>query len=107
MHFQFNSENLISGSREIALRVEQNVRARLDRIGSRLTRVEVYVSDVNGPRGGGNYKKCVIEARPIGQPPVSATDQAASIEAAAAGAADKVLAVFDRLVGKRTSRKGH
>jgi hypothetical protein len=39
--------------------------------------------------------------------PIAASDQAATIEAAAASAVDKVLAAYDRQVGKQTTRKGH
>lgn len=91
----------------MAERVEDIVRARLHRIEDRLTRIEVHVGDVNGPKNHGDDKRCVVEVRPTGMDPISATDQGASIEAAANGAADKVLAAFDRQIGKRTTRKGH
>lgn len=107
MQFQFNSDNHVMGDEGVADRVETLVRGKLDRIAHRLTRVEVHVGDVNGPRGGGDDKRCAIEVRPNGMEPISATDQAASIEAAATSAAQKVLSAYDRQVGKRTDRKGH
>lgn len=107
MQFQFNSDNETNGDTRLAERVEEIARARLGRIEERLTRVEVHVGDVNGPRTDGMDKRCAVEVRPAGMAPITATDQAASIEAAVAGAADKVLAAFDRQVGKRTTRKGH
>ena len=107
MQFQFNSDNRTSGDTNMAARVEEIAKARLERIEDRLTRVEVHVGDVNGPRGGSDDKRCAIEARPAGMAPITATSQAATIEAAVAEAADKVLAAFDRLIGKRTDRKGH
>lgn len=106
MQFQFNSDNQTPGNAEMAARVEDITLRRLDRISSRLTRVEVHVGDINGPRGGVD-KRCAIEVRPAGMPPVSAVQQAASIESAVAGAAGKVLAAFDRQMGKRSTRKGH
>jgi len=107
VQFQFNSDNQTSGDSDMAARVEEIIRARLARIEDRLTRVEVHVGDVNGPRGGGGDKRCAVEVRPAGMAPISASDQAASIEAAVAGAADKVLTAFDRQVGKLTDRKSH
>ncbi len=107
MQFQFNSDNKTDGDAELAARVEEIVRPKLSRIEDRLTRVEVHVGDVNGPRTAGADKRCAVEARPAGMAPITATDHAASIEAAVAGATDKVLAAFDRQVGKRTTRKGH
>ena len=107
MQFQFNSDNQITGDADMEARVREITEARLARITDRLTRVEVHVGDVNGPKGGGDDKRCAIEARPAGMAPISASGHAATIEAAVAGAADKVLAAYDRLIGKRTDRKGH
>ncbi|MFN3619017.1 HPF/RaiA family ribosome-associated protein [Sphingorhabdus sp.] len=107
MQFQFNSDNQITGDQDTAQLAESIVRSRLGRLETRLTRIELHVSDVNGPRGGQNDKRCLIEARPNGMDPISATDQGETVEAAITGAADKLLTVFDRLVGRQTSRKGH
>lgn len=107
MQFQFNSDNQTRGDNSMAARAEEVATGRLERIADRLTRVEVHVGDVNGPRGGSDDKRCAIEARPAGMAPISATHQAATVEAAVAGAADKVLAAYERIVGKRTDRKGH
>lgn len=107
VQFQFNSDNQVEGDTAMAERVEQMARARLGRIEQRLTRVEVHVGDVDGPRDGVEGKRCAVEVRPAGMSPISATDRAASVEAAVNGAVDKVLAAYDRQVGKRTSRKGH
>ncbi|PXA98508.1 hypothetical protein DMC47_08205 [Nostoc sp. 3335mG] len=106
MRFQFNSDNQTPGNAEMAARIQDLTLRRLDRISSHLTRIEVHVGDINGPRGGID-KRCSIEVRPAGMPPVSAVDQADSIDAAVSGATGKVLAAFDRQIGKRTTRKGH
>ncbi len=107
MQFQFSSDNQTDGGNDMAGRVEQIVRARLARIQDRLTRVEVHVGDVSGPRDGGDDKRCVVELRPAGMAPISATDQASDVFDAVSNAADKALVVFERQVGKRTDRKGH
>lgn len=107
MQFQFNSDNQISGEADLASRLETLVRTRLDRVLDRLTRIEVHVGDDNGPRGGADDKRCTIEIRPMGMQPITASDRASTVEAAASSAADKVLSAFDRQSGKRTNRKGH
>lgn len=107
MQFQFSSDNTIKGSERMAEQIEQLARQRLSRIADRLTRVEVHISDVNGARDAGDDKRCAMEIRPAGMDPIAASDQAANIDGAVSGAAAKVLAAFDRQVGKRTSRKGH
>jgi ribosome-associated translation inhibitor RaiA len=106
MQFQFNSDNRISGHADVAEQVETLVRGRLDRVADRLTRVEVHVGDVNGPKGG-NDIRCAVELRPNGMKPISATDEASSMEAAVASATAKALSAYDRQIGKLTTRKGH
>jgi ribosome-associated translation inhibitor RaiA len=106
VQFQFNSDNQIDGNDAVAVRVEEITRSRLSHIVDRLTRIEVHVSDVTGARGA-DSKRCVVEARPAGMSPISATDQAGNIDAAVTAAADKLLAAYERQVGKRTDRKGH
>jgi len=107
MKFQFNTDSSIAGGESLATRVEAIVRARLAHIEHRLTRIEVHVGDVNGARETGDDKRCSIEIRPNGLDPISASDTAANVEAAVTSAADKVLAAYDRQIGKRTTRKGH
>ncbi len=106
MQFQFNTDSRIVGDASVADRVETLVRGRLDRVSERLTRVEVHVGDVNGPKSG-NDIRCAVELRPTGMKPISGTDEAPSVEAAVASATDKALTAFDRQIGKQTTRKGH
>jgi hypothetical protein len=106
MEFQFNTSNDITGDDDVRARVEANVRQKLDRIADSITRIELHISDENGPRGGDD-KRAVMEARPRGFDPISVTHSALTVDLAAAGAADKLLKAFDRDRGKRTTRKGH
>lgn len=53
--------------------VEKRIRFALSRIGHRLKRVDVRLSDLNGPRGGVD-KRCLIEVRINRHPPVIVTD---------------------------------
>lgn len=107
MQFLFNSDNQTPLGSETTEKVEGIFESRLGRISDRLTRVEVHVSDVDGPRNGGDDKRCAIEIRPNGMRPITAADQASTVEGAVSAAADKVLKAFDRQVGKATTRKGH
>nr|WP_314444123.1 HPF/RaiA family ribosome-associated protein [uncultured Sphingomonas sp.] len=106
MLFQFNSDNQVHGDTEVETRIQSLVEARLRNVQHRLTRVEVHVGEINGPRGGVD-KRCAVELRPNGLDPVTATDTADTIEQAAAGATDKAVAAFQRVIGRTTTRKGH
>lgn len=106
MEFQFNSSNAITGDDDVRRRVEANLRQKLDRLSDTLTRVEIHLSDENGPRGGTD-KRAMLEGRPRGSAPVAVTHTAETVDAAAAGAADKLLTAVERERGRRTTRKGH
>lgn len=107
MFIQVQTDNQIKSDSEANERLEERVRGRLQRYAERLTRVELYVSDIDGPRSGANDKRVRLEARPNGLDPIIVTDDADTIDAAVTGAADKAARVLERVFGKLTSRKGH
>ncbi|MGQ5702243.1 HPF/RaiA family ribosome-associated protein [Sandaracinobacteroides sp. A072] len=106
MDFQFNTANDITGDDDVRARVEASIRQKLARIAEDITRVELHVRDFNGQRGGTD-KRAVLEIRPRGYDPISVSHDAATVDLAANGAADKALTAFDREMGRRTNRKGH
>ncbi len=107
MLVQVNSDNNINAGENFVAEVEADVRRRLDRYASRLTRVEIHLRDVNGDSNVGDDKQCTMEARPNGLDPLTVTASAATISQATSGAADKLLVALERTFGKLTSRKGH
>jgi hypothetical protein len=77
------------------------IEAGLSRYKERLTRVEVHLSDVNGPKGGPDCR-CALEARAAGRQPVAVTNDAGTADAAVKGAVDKM----GRLLGTTFGRAG-
>ncbi len=100
MEMHFNSDSSVLGSENVAARIEAQVRGRLARFASRLTTVEIYVSDVNGDKGGGDDKHCKIEARPRGEEPVVVSAEATDIDSAARRAGAKMISLLDSHFGK-------
>lgn len=82
--------------------IQDEIRSALERFESRITRVEVHLKDVNGPKAG-NDKQCTIEARPAGMDPIAVTadseDLWTAITDAAAKLQRKLQTEFDK---KRT-----
>jgi ribosome-associated translation inhibitor RaiA len=103
---QINTDNQIKSDAEANERLEDRVRERLQRYEQRLTHVEVHISDVDGPKGGGDDKRASLEARPTGLAPVGVVADAKTIEAAVMGAADKAVRALERTFGKLNDRKG-
>lgn len=104
MLVQFNTDKNIEGREALAQEVEASVTDALSRFSDRITRVEVHVSDVNSHKGGDDDKRCVLEARPKGRDPVSATHQAATLQLALDGATEKLRRVLDSTFGKLDQR---
>lgn len=100
MQIQLNTDNHLSASEAMAATVEAELRSTLDRFAERITRIEVHLSDSNSDKGGGNDKRCVMEARVSGRQPMSVTAQAASVEQAIDGAAAKLVSALDTMFGK-------
>lgn len=105
MHVQFNSDSSVMGTENVAERIETRVREKLSRFEDRLTRLEIHVRDENAGRGGADDKNCTIEARPSGGAPLSVNARAGDVDAAAAQAADKLVALLDTHFGKADRRR--
>jgi len=95
MKIQINSDHTIVVDAPLSDLLESSVADTLKYLEDRITRVEVHLSDVNGNRGGNEDKRCMMEARPAGQPPVAVTDEAATVEEAVHGAANKMKRLLD------------
>ncbi|WP_271078597.1 HPF/RaiA family ribosome-associated protein [Aurantiacibacter sp. MUD61] len=105
MQFQFNSDSSVMGTANVAERIEAAVRKKLARFESRLTRLEVHVSDENARKGGGDDKACMIEARPRGGKPIGVTEHAAKVDDAARKAANTMAQRLERILGKEGRHK--
>jgi hypothetical protein len=96
MHVEVSTDTRITAN---IPSVTAAVEASLSRYRARLTRVEVHLSDVNGPKGGRDCR-CALEARPAGRQPVAVTSEAHTPDDAVKGAVEKMgsllTTVFDR-----------
>jgi hypothetical protein len=104
MIIQVNTDDNISGSAELTTRVQVVVDEALRRFGDRVTRVEVHLSDENSHKSGPDDKRCMMEARLAGRPPTAVTDQAATLDQAIRGAADKLLRQIESDLGRLRDR---
>lgn len=83
--------------------VHDAVARALERYAERLTRVEVFLRDVNAAKGGID-KHCVLEARPRGLDPVAAGHRAQSSLEAVTGAAGRLERVLEHRFGRLGER---
>jgi len=104
---QINTDNQVESDAERNARIEEQVRQRLARFESRITDVEIHVSDVNGSRNGHSDLRCTLEARVNGVAPVAVTDQGNTVDRAILAAAKKAARALDHQLGKLGDTKGH
>lgn len=107
MIFQLRTDNHIENSEALSESVRADVESTMaPRFGDRLRRVEVYLEDMNGDKGGVDTR-CSIEVHLAGRPAVAAEARAADVDSAVEGAIEKVLRVIEKQRGRQDDRAGH
>lgn len=103
MQIKVNTDNNIEGTQDFHDHVKTVIAKSLSHYSEEITRVEVHVSDENGPKDSNKMgdKRCLIEVRLAGLQPVSVTEHSSNLHAAIAGAADKA----QRTVGKHVEKR--
>jgi len=107
MLIQVNTDNHIQGSERLTTYVQSVVQDTLSRFAERITRVEVHLHDTNSAaKDSDNDKRCGLEVRIAGLDPLNVSHNAAEIDQAIDGAADKMKTLLDRHLGKLSETKG-
>jgi ribosome-associated translation inhibitor RaiA len=102
MKIQVNSDKTIAVDASLTRFVEAEVTRVLARFAIKLTRVEVHLSDVDSKKTGQADKRCLIEVRPAGARPRSASAKATKM----ALAVDEALGKIQRSLTTFFGRKG-
>lgn len=102
MQIQINTDHNIQGDERLAEVCEQLVTSTLAPISSRLTRVEVHVKDMRGPKGGEDIR-ATVEARPEGMRPYAVHHDGSEIPQAVKAAAKKLRQRLEGEFGRRSA----
>ena len=105
MQIQVNSNNSVDVDSDVIRMAESITRDSLSRYEERLTRLEIHINDLNSHKSGSGDKRCQIEARPAGLPPVSASADAPTVDAATRAAAQKLERVLDSTFGRLSDKR--
>ena len=101
MTIQFNADNNLTIHEEFRDKLKDLLTEELSRFSEHITRLEVHLSDENGHKQGQNDKKCMLEVRVEGRPPIAVKAGANNYELAVDAAIDKLKSsldtIFDRL----------
>lgn len=100
MQIQINTDSNIERHDGLTRHVETVVQGALSHFKEQVTRVEVHLSDDNGPKAGAADNRCLMEVRLQGHQPIAVTEHAASLHQSIQGAADKLKRSVDSALGR-------
>lgn len=106
MQVQVNTDDHIEGGESLAQWITSESKSRLARFQDQITRLEVFLTDLDAGKSGANDKRCRIEARVTGRQPVAVTDEADKMANAFTGAVDKLARALDTDLGRVKDRNG-
>ncbi len=100
MIIQLNADKNLTIHAEYESQITEKLTKDLERFTGHITRVEVHLSDENGNKSGINDKKCLLEARFEGKPPIVTSDLGNSYDLALKGATEKLKHALTTVVSK-------
>jgi ribosome-associated translation inhibitor RaiA len=106
MYIQVNAHNSITAPAKLQSWASEELERALSRFSTKLSRVEVYLSDENQAKQGANDKRCSIEAKMDGFPMMAVAHQGDTIGEALLGATEKLGKILDKKLGKLQNHKG-
>ena len=106
MQVQVNTDDHIHGGESLAQWITDESKSRLNRFQDHITRLEVFLTDLDAGKSGANDTRCRIEARGTGRQPVPVTDEADKMANAFIGAVDKLARAVDADLGRVKDRNG-
>jgi ribosome-associated translation inhibitor RaiA len=104
MLIHVNTDAHIQGTEAMIKKTESQIMHHIARFESRLTRVEVHISDENSDKKGGLAMKCVLEARMANHQPIAVSHKAETVDLAVDGAAEKLNHALTSVVGRLSDR---
>ena len=105
MKIQINTDANIHGTETLTTRVSDEVQHALARFETRITRVEIHLSDESRGKSGLHDQRCMLEARLEGLKPMAVTDHAATLDKAVHGAAQKLVHLLESTLGRLNDQR--
>lgn len=106
MQVQVNTDDHIHGGESLAQWVQSEAKDRLARFSEHITRLEVFLTDVDGTKSGVKDKRCRLEARLASRQPVTVTADADKTAVAFTEGLEKLARALDSDLGRVQDRQG-
>ena len=100
MQVQVHAGDNVQGGDSLAQWAQTEVQTKLSRFREYVTRVEVYLTDVDALKNGGKGKRCVMETRATGRQPLAVNAEAEKVAEAFNGALEKLHRALDTDIAK-------
>jgi ribosome-associated translation inhibitor RaiA len=106
MQVQVHADDSIQGGESLAQWAKEEINNRLARLQEYVQRVEVYLTGVDALKTtGGPGKRCVLETRASGRPPIAVNAESEKVYDAITAALDKLLRAVETDLGKLKDKK--
>ena len=107
MQVQVHADDSIQGGDSLAQWAQEEINAKLSRLKEYVVRVEVFLSGVDALKcTGGPGKKCVLETRANGRPPIAVNAEAEKVKDAFTAALEKLRRAVETDLDKVKDKNG-
>ncbi|MEX8192956.1 HPF/RaiA family ribosome-associated protein [Comamonas guangdongensis] len=101
MQVQVHADDSIQGGESLAQWAQEEINAKLARLKEYVVRVEVFLTGVDALKStGGPGKRCVLETRATGRPPIAVNAEAEKVKDAFSAAIEKLRRAVETDLGK-------
>jgi len=108
MQIQINTDHNIEGHQALTAQISGVVENALSRFSDHITLVDVHLSDENSDKKGGNDDmRCMMDVHLEGRQPIAVTYQATTLDHAVDGAADKMVHLIEKTLGREHDKESH
>jgi ribosome-associated translation inhibitor RaiA len=90
MQIQLNTDHHITASPSLQARAREILQQELKHLANEILRVEIHLNDENSRKSAPNDKRCLLEARVAGLPPIATEHRADTLTLALQGAAEQL-----------------
>lgn len=107
MQVQVHADDSIQGGESLAQWVQEEIQAKFARLKEHVVRIEVFLTSVDALKtSGGPGKKCVLETRANGRPPIAVNAEAEKVKDAFHAAMEKLRRAVETDLDKVKDRHG-
>ncbi len=107
MQVQVHADDSIQGGESLAQWVQEEINTKMARLEEYVVRVEVFLTGVDALKStGGPGKRCVLETRATGRPPIAVNAEAEKVKDAFSGAIEKLRRAVEADLGKVKDKHG-